>query len=175
LTPVFVVVPTPDTVEETYLEIRTAGAEQVITVIDVLSPVNKRPGLGREKYERKRLEILSTYTHLVEIDLLRAWPPMPVLDAVDLGDYRLLVRRGEHGSRALLYPFRLRDPLPLFTLPLQAGDIEPQVDLGPLLDEVHAEGRYSLRIDYQALPVPPLDPEDAEWAAGLLRLQPSTV
>ena len=168
LAPVYVHVPAPDTIEETYLEIRATGAEQVITVIEVLSPVNKRPGPGREKYECKRLEILSTYTHLVEIDLLRAWPPMPVMDDIDLGDYRLLVRRGEQGSRALLYPFRLREPIPVFTLPLQPGDAEPQVELKPLLDAVYAEGRYELRIDYHQASTPPLYPDDAVWASELI-------
>lgn len=74
--PVMVEVPLADTVEEAYLEIREPVSGDVITAIEVLSPLNKRPGAGREKYLRKRLEIFSTYTHLVEIDFLRAWQPM---------------------------------------------------------------------------------------------------
>ena len=55
---------------ESYLEIREPVNGDVITAIELLSPLNKRPGSGRDKYLRKRLEIFTTYTHLVEIDLL---------------------------------------------------------------------------------------------------------
>ena len=40
-------VPLPDEVRETYLEVRETGTDYVITVLEVLSPTNKRPGRGR--------------------------------------------------------------------------------------------------------------------------------
>lgn len=166
--PIAVQVPVPDVIEETYLEVREAETGQVITVIEILSPTNKRPGVGRQKYERKRLEILGTHTNLVEIDLLRAWDPMPFAGEAPASHYRILVRRGEQGSEADLYPFTMYDPIPGFPLPLQAGEAEPPIDLNALLDDVYVEGSYSIRIDYHQPPRPPLSEGEARWAKQIL-------
>lgn len=42
--------------------------------------------------------------------------------------------------------FGLRDPIPLFPVPLREGDVEPIANIGLLLQEIYAEGRYDLRI-----------------------------
>ena len=161
-------VPVPDVIEETYLEVREAETGQVITVIEILSPTNKRPGAGRQKYERKRLETLSTHTHLVEIDLLRAWEPMPFAGYAPSSHYRILVRRGEQGSKADLYPFNLRDTIPEFPLPLQAGDVEPLINLSTLLDDIYVEGSYDVRINRHQPPQPPLTEDEAKWAREIM-------
>jgi hypothetical protein len=72
--------PVPDRARETYLEVRAVGDGGVVTVIEVLSPANKRPGEGRRLYLQKRAAVLGGLTSLVEIDLLRAgsedeWAP----------------------------------------------------------------------------------------------------
>jgi hypothetical protein len=59
-----------------YLEVRETKTDAVITVIEILSPKNKRKGKGRSVYEQKRHSILGSMSHLVEIDLLRADEPM---------------------------------------------------------------------------------------------------
>ena len=74
----------PIEVKERYLEIRKVGTHEVIVAIEVLSPKNKRSE-GRKIYLRKRQTTLksATYesaTHFVEIDLLRSFSPMPVLE-----------------------------------------------------------------------------------------------
>jgi hypothetical protein len=158
-------VPVPEPVEEAYLEVREVAGGKVITVIELLSPTNKQPGEGRETYEAKRLEIFRSRTHFVEMDLLRAWEPMPFWGNGRDSHYRILVRRGERRERADLYAFSVRDPIPRFPLPLQKGDEEPIVDLKPLLDELYDEASYDLRVDYQKPPVPPLNDVDAQWAA----------
>jgi hypothetical protein len=166
--PMMVEVFVPDTVEEAYLEIREPTSGDVITEIEVLSPLNKWPGAGREKYLRKRLEIFATYTHLVEIDLLRAWPPMPLAGTSPISHYRILVRRGEEGSRARLYPFNLQYPIPRFLLPLQTGDTEPMVDIGKLLEEIYQAASYGLRLNYTQPPMPPLTEAEQTWANQIL-------
>lgn len=166
--PVTVTVPIPEPVEESYLEVREVASGKVITVIEVLSPINKRPGEGRETYEAKRLAILRSRTHLVEIDLLRDWEPMPFWGDGRDSHYRILVRRGERRERADLYAFTVRDPIPRFPLPLQPGDAEPVLDLKPLLDELYDEASYDLRVDYMKPPIPPLSDDDARWAAEVL-------
>ncbi len=169
LAPTTVELPVPDIIEETYLEIREVTSGQVVTIVEVLSPTNKRPGAGRQKYERKRMEILSTHTHLVEIDLLRAWPPMPMVGEQVARDYRILIRRGEQGNQATLYAFSLRDPIPVFRIPLQAGDDEPLTDLKTLLDAIYLEGYYGVRVNYQQPPEPPLSVANAEWVTELMK------
>lgn len=57
---------------EGYLEIREVGTGEVITVIKVLFPKNKRAGVGRDAYQSKRQQVLSSGTHLVEIHFLGA-------------------------------------------------------------------------------------------------------
>ncbi len=166
--PIAVRVPIPEVIEEAYLEVRETETGQVVTVIELLSPTNKRPGVGRQKYRRKRLEILGTHTNLVEIDLLRAWEPMPFEGDAPNSHYRILVRRGEQGSEADLYPFTLCDPIPEFPIPLQAGDVEPLINLNTLLDDVYAEGSYDVRINYHRPPRPPLTEDEAEWARKVL-------
>lgn len=167
--PVVVHVPVAEEVEESYLEVREVATGDVITVIEVLSLTNKRPGEGRRTYEAKRSQVLRSLTHLVEIDLLRDWEPMPFRGNGRDSHYRILVRRGEQRQRAHLYAFTVRDPIPCFPLPLQEGDMEPAVDLKPMLDGLYDRASYDLRVDYTQPPVPPLSDTDAQWAGQVLR------
>jgi hypothetical protein len=100
--------------KERYLEVREAKTNVVIAVIEVLSPKNKRSGEGRESYLRKRQLILSSQSHLVEIDLLRAHEAMPMVDAEVATDYRILVSDSNQRPFANLYGFNLRDAIPQF-------------------------------------------------------------
>jgi hypothetical protein len=167
--PIKVNVPVPETVRQGYLEIREVATKEVITAIEVLSPVNKRPGKGRETYETKRKRVLSSSTHLVEIDLLRAWEPMPVFPNNSQSHYRILVSRGDCRPSADLYGFNLQDAIPPFPLPLRASDIEPMIDLQALLSNIYDRAAYDLKLDYTAAPVPPLSTTDAAWANALLK------
>src|SRR5262245_1743130 len=63
------------------VEIRDRAGRQLITAIELLSPTNKYAGPDREQYEGKRLEVLWSPAHLVEIDLLRGGPRMPLIAA----------------------------------------------------------------------------------------------
>lgn len=71
-------VPVPETVKQGYLEVREVATSEVVTVIEILSPINKRSGDGRNKYEKTRNKILGSSTHLVEIDLLHKGQPILV-------------------------------------------------------------------------------------------------
>jgi hypothetical protein len=159
--------PVPDLARETYLEIRGRD-ERVVTVLEILSPANKVPGEGRELYERKRRRVLGSLTNLVEIDLLRGGQPMAMSGDGQPAHYRILVSRGHARPWADLTYFGVRDPIPDFPLPLQAGEEEPRVALNALLHALYDRAGYDLRIDYRGEPEPPLDAEDAAWAAALL-------
>lgn len=166
---VTVTIPMPETAREGYLEIREVATGYVVTVIEVLSPTNKRAGIGRETYLGKRRDVLSSPTHLVEIDLLRRGKPMPILSEIPQSDYRILICRGNRRPLAQLYGFTIRQEIPKFPLPLQSGDTEPLVDLQSLLLEVYEQARYDMAVDYSREPVPRLKEEDRVWADALLR------
>jgi hypothetical protein len=54
-------------------------------------------------------------------------------------------------------------------IPLMLGEVEPILELQPLLDCVYEKGRYYLAINYSQPPQPPLSEEDTRWAEMLLR------
>ncbi|PKO22291.1 MAG: hypothetical protein CVU38_10280 [Chloroflexi bacterium HGW-Chloroflexi-1] len=163
--------PVPDIVRETYLEVRASGADgdRVITALEILSPGNKLPGEGRTQYENKRMVVLGSLTHLVEIDLLRGGLPMLMFGDGRGAPYRILVSRAAARPQADLLPFSVRQPIPDFPLPLRRRDEELAVPLNTLLHELYDRAGYDLRINYRADPIPPLGGEDAAWAEALLR------
>lgn len=166
--PVVVELPQSAEVKETYLEVRLAQDDDVVTVIEILSPANKRAGEGRRQYEHKRQRVLDTFTHLVEIDLLRGGAAMPMRGDDIESDYRILISRAEQRPNATLYPFNIRIPIPDFYLPLQANDEEPLVQLNRLLHILYDRVGYQLRINYRTEVTPRLSGDDAEWAHDLL-------
>ena len=171
LQPMTVTVPMPEIIKEGYLEVREVATREVVTSIEILSHTNKRSKEGRNAYESKRQRVLRSLTHLIEIDLLREGKPMPVFSNGIQTDYRILATRGDHRPQADLYAFNLRDVIPSFPLPLQAGDVEPLVDLQALLNGVYEQAGYDLQINYSREPVPPLQESDMAWADALLREQ----
>lgn len=150
-----VLLPIPEEVRESYLEIRDVKTGTVITVIEVLSPTNKRSGKGRNIYTEKRNAVLASATHLVEIDLLREGEPMNMMGQIPPSDYRILVSRAPERPRAKLYAFNLQDSIPDLLLPLKPDDPELTIDLQNLLFTLYNQARYDLAIDYRADPVPP--------------------
>ncbi len=169
--PVTVTLPMLETVKEGYLEIRDVASKEVVTAIEILSPTNKKSGEGRKAYLTKRERVLTTKTHLVEIDLLRSGEPMPILNNDVESDYRILVSRSDRRPLADLYRFNVRDAIPSFYLPLKSGDAEPIIDLQPLLDTVYDLGGFDTAVDYTKEPSPRLSKADAEWADVLLKQQ----
>ncbi|MGA7938055.1 MAG: DUF4058 family protein [Kovacikia sp.] len=168
-TPVTVTVPMPVEIREGYLEVRETATQAVVTVIEVLSPTNKRPGRGREVYETKRQAVLGSRSHLVEIDLLRGGEAMPVFGDGSVSDYRILVSRSEDRPRAELYRFDLPDAIPTVPLPLRSPDQEPVIDLRKLLDRVYERAGYEVVMDYSRDPMPPLEKRSISWMTGLLQ------
>ena len=165
--PIRVTIPLTEEITERYLEIREVKTGRVITVVEILSPKNKRGGEGREKYLQKRQKVLNSATHLVEIDLLRTGKFMPMAEAVP-SDYRILVSRTNLRPEAELYPFNLRESIPQFLLPLQPPDPEPVVNLAEVLKQVYQEAALELAIDYSQQTVPPLRESDFQWVQSLI-------
>jgi hypothetical protein len=149
-----------------YLEIRDRQTNELVTVIEVLSRANKYAGPDREQYIGKRWELIRSRTHLVEIDLLRGGPKLP-LDGLPPCDYHALVKRTEAWPRIGIWPWKLREPMPPIPIPLREPDPDAKLDLKAVLDRVYDEGGYADYI-YPGPPEPRLSDEDAAWAAGFV-------
>lgn len=165
-----VVLPIAEEIKERYLEVREVENSSVITVIEVLSPKNKAAGIGRLTYQQKRQTILRSFTHLIEIDLLRSGKPMEIIDQTNETDYRILVSRSHQRPLADLYEFSLQDRIPDILIPLQAEEPEPMLKLQQLIEGIYERGGYHLRIDYQQPPPPPaLSLKDRKWLQHLTK------
>src|SRR5262249_3967974 len=141
-------------------------SRELVTIIELLGPTNKRLGEDRATYLAKRRRWLSSPVHFVEIDLLRRGPKLPLDDLPDC-DYYALVGRAEERPRLGVWPSRLRDPLPNIPIPLRAPDPDVHLDLQELLHRVYDAAAYGDYI-YTGSPQPPLHPEDAAWARQLV-------
>ncbi len=165
--PLTIKIPMPKETIHRLLEIRSVGTKEVVTVIEILSPVNKVNREGRKMYMKKRRKILGSWTHLVEIDLLRVGNPMP-MDTNQENHYRTLISRHDDRPYAKVYLFSVRDHIPDIPIPLLEGDSEPMLKLNDILHEAYINGGYILDIDYNQQPSPPLDDEDWAWAKQVL-------
>jgi Protein of unknown function (DUF4058) len=164
-----VTLPMPEEVKEGYLEIRDVATGEVITTIEVLSPTNKRTGIGRNTYKAKRQAVLGSRTHLVEIDLLREGVGMDVVGALPASDYRILVSKSDDRPNGWLYAFDLTQPIPVIAIPLRSGEADIRLDMQELLNRVYEQARFGLSIDYSKPPEPPLREDLQDWATGLIQ------
>lgn len=161
---------------EGFVEVRLAGPRgRVVTVVEILSHSNKRPGAdGYEKYRKKQREVLASDVNLVEIDLLRRGEhtvaiPVEKLECRRPYDYLVAVHRANRRGLIDAYFVRLRDRLPRIPIPLAPPDPDAGVDLQALVARVYGAGFYGLDIDYTEPSVPPLIADDAAWAAEIAR------
>jgi hypothetical protein len=152
--------------------LQTRPERRVVTVIEVVSPLNRYAGRGRDLYREKQRDLAGANISLVEIDLLRAGPhvlqaPLAQYPADYRTPYKVCVHRGWK-AKLEIYRVPLRERLPAIRIPLRETDADVPLDLQALITQVYRHGRYD-DIDYTVPPVPPLDAEDEAWANELLR------
>lgn len=164
----------PAETEERFIEIRdTESGGEVVTIVEVLSPANKRRGgPGAEAYRARQAEILASATSLVEIDLLRggehvACVPREALANHEPFHYLAVVRRAAAPTRREAYPTSLRSKLPRIAVPLRPPDADVPVDLQSLVERAYGRGAYGKTIDYAKPAEPPLEAQDDAWARAL--------
>jgi len=161
-------------VTEGFIEIVDAKTgNRLVTIIEVVSPSNKRPGEGQNAYLAKQEECRTAGVNIVEIDLLRGGRRVTVAQDVVIPPtyrtpYRVSVWRATRPRAVEVYRLPLRERLPAIKIPLRTTDKDVPLDLQPLVNEAYRNGTYE-DTDYRRDPIPPLDPEDAAWAEALLR------
>jgi hypothetical protein len=157
----------------TILDLRSG--QELVTVIEVVSPTNKYQGPGRASYREKQEEVRASTVHLVEIDLLRTGShvlAVPERIAQSKGPYHYLgcVNRAEGLRNHFdLYPTKLSQRLPRMRIPLREGDADVVLDVQAILEQTYDDGCYDDRIDYQQPCRPPLIPRDRSWANKILK------
>jgi len=158
----------PEERRETYLVIRERKTLEVVTVIETLSPANKRlGGDGRREYLEKRNDVLNSRANLVELDLLRGGERLPMSTSLPPGDYYAIVSRADRRPKVDVYAWSLRQPLPIIPIPLKGDDPDVPLDLQKVFTTVYDRARYDLTVDYSARLSPPLSKSEAAWAKRL--------
>jgi len=150
------------------VEIRDVENRQLVTVIEVLSPTNKR-GEGYDEYRDKRDRILRSSTHLIEIDLLRKGLRMPMRGALPSVPYFVFLSRAGLRPLTEVWPITLDQPLPEIPVPLLPDDADAKLDLQRALTIVYDECELRYMIDYCKSPEVPLSPEQEAWVDERLR------
>jgi len=160
-----------DEERENFIEIYEAGEQQqLVTVIEVLSPSNKRPNSpGWDLYSRKRQSLLLGGANFVEIDLLRGGQKMPMLTPWPRCPYTLLVSRRWRAPTCRVWLARSLKPLPALPIPLLRPDPDVSLPLQPLVEAIYARNRYHRSIDYSKPLHPPLAPEEVAFLTEQLR------
>jgi len=169
-----------DLIRHPFVEIRDpVRNHKLITLIEIVSPSNKRPGPDRRAYETKQREVLDSDVNLVEIDLLRGGQRLlPYPDLAEVVHhlachYLVLINRQrsrlDDGMDYTLYPISLYESLPCLPIPLANDDPDIALDLQVVTQEINRRALYHRMIDYSRPPDPPLSPADRIWVQELLR------
>lgn len=153
------------------IEIRTVAEGELVTSIEILSPVNKRRGHDAfDAYRNKRAAILKSSVHLLEIDLLRAGERWLATDALPDAPYFIFLSREQRRFQVEVWPLYFQEVIPIVPVPLREPDADVPLDLGRALREIYDLAAYDLRIDYsEPPPKPPLSEKDAVYVEQLLR------
>jgi Protein of unknown function (DUF4058) len=158
---------------ERRLEIQDAESNRVITVIELLSPVNKNSAAGRAAYRKKQVEYIQGMVNLVEIDLLRCGEfvlamPEEEWPRAHHAPYKICIRRVTRPAIAAGIGIQLRDKLPNIAIPLRPHDRDAVLELQPIIDDCYRDGRY-YTIDYDRPLDPPFSEDEQQWFKGLLK------
>lgn len=155
------------------IEVRDRANNQLVTSIEILSPINKR-GEELTAYRQKRGRLERAGVNILEIDLLRRGQ-RPVLTGrvfhrkeMEKSHYLISLLRAD--AQALeVWPVQVTEPLPVVAVPLRDPDPDVPLDLAGCMTTIYDEAAYDLSIDYsQKPPLPAFDEETQAWMAELL-------
>ncbi len=161
--------PNLEEISQLTVEIRDLAGRQLVTLIEILSPANKI-GEGARDYEEKRLELLKTKTHLLEIDLLRRGQRIQLVGAPPVAHYYAYLSRVQRRPNTQVWAISLDDRLPTIPVPLLKPDPDVPLDLQAALNACFDLVGYERLLDYRLPPPPPDLPEAAmAWVRNRLK------
>ena len=168
LSPVSFTIPAvlPIEVRIPIVEIRDVKGKQLVTAIEILSPVNKRlPGLSA--FLKKRQKMQKAGVHFLEIDLLRRGTRS--IQHAKLKDVSYLVALSRAPYQHIdVWAMKLDSILPTIPVPLLPPDQDVVLDLQKAIQAIYQDAAYYLSIDYNAAPPPPtLSKKEKVWIRKL--------
>ena len=144
------------------VEIRDVAERRLVTIVEILSPVNKR-GAGAQEYLDRRIELMQTATHLLEIDLLTVGYRIALEGDLPPAPYYIYLSRMERRPRTEIWAIRLQDRLPRVPVPLLRPDPDVVLDMQAAVDACFALVGYERLLDYRADPPGALSAADRAW------------
>jgi hypothetical protein len=153
------------------VEVVTTAEQLLVTVIEILSPANKRAGHETHaEYTRKRRDVLRSQAHMMEIDLLRGGTRPRLEKPVPQAPYYVVLSRAERRPTVGVWPIQLADTLPPLPVPLLEPDPDAPLDLQAAVASVYERSAFERAINYRDQPPPPpLSPAESNWVNTLLR------
>lgn len=159
--------------QEPFLEIRQKGSgDKLVTLIELISPVNRTHPIGRQRYEIRREEARNDGAHLVELDVVLQGKTCLEADLSTLTEsqYVCSVTRNVRPVKHELYGSLISKRLPRVRLPMMSEDRDLVLDVQALINRVY-DRCFEGTIDYQYDPHVPLSDEDRHWLDQLLRTE----
>ncbi|MFZ4660159.1 MAG: DUF4058 family protein [Caldilineaceae bacterium] len=162
--------PIMDDVPVLSIEIRDVAERRLVTLIEILSPVNKR-GEGESEYAQRRLELMQTNTHLLEIDLLCQGRRIQLLQEPPPAPYYIYLSRAQRRPYTQVWALPLQRPLPTIPVPLLPPDPDVPFDLQAAMTDCFTLVGYEDLLDYSAKPPAGLTEEEKTWVVEALQKQ----
>jgi hypothetical protein len=151
------------------VEIRDVAQRRLVTIIEILSPANKY-GEGAREYAERRMDLLDTRTHVLELDLLRQGLRIALQGEPPPALYYAYLSRAQRRPWTAVWPIALQAPLPVVPVPLLPPDPDVPLDLQAAINDCFDLVQYERLLDYSGAPPPPdLSDEDGAWVDGVLR------
>jgi hypothetical protein len=150
-----------------YIEIYKNSSDELVAVLELLSPTNKH--WGRKKYWRKRKALRRSRVHLVEVDLLIDGTPPPLALPLPDAHFHVLLTRNQSPGQCAVYSWNLPDRLPTIPIPLADPDPDLTSNLSTVFRIAYERGQYPRVLDYARPLELPLDAKTRKWAAGLAK------
>lgn len=149
------------------IEIRDVAKRRLVTLIEILSPANKR-GQGAWEYQSRRRELLKRHMHLLELDLLRAGRRIALWGELPPAAYYILLSRADDRPTTEVWPVALAETLPAVPVPLHRPDADLALDLQAAVTACFDLVHYERLLDYQTPPPSlPLTPDETAWVEAI--------
>jgi hypothetical protein len=159
----------PAYVPQLSVEIRDVAERRLVTIIEILSPANKRSD-GVHDYAARRLELMRTQTHILKLDLLRQGTRVQLAEEPPPAPYYMYLSRLQRRPLTQVWPVLLRHPLPTMPVPLLPPDPDVPLALQAAVQACFDLVGYERLLDYTGPPPPPeLSDQDAAWVDDVLR------
>jgi hypothetical protein len=155
-------------IQESFLEIRCLPNHEIVTVIELLCPANKKHR-GAHEYLLHRKKLLMGRIQLVELNLLIGGRRLPAAKRSPPGDYYAIITRSERRPQADVYAWNVRQPLPEIPIPLFAPDRDIRVDLQAVFAMAYERGRFAKRLYYDRPLKARLAKSDLTWAGKVTK------